>query len=254
MNQQRKYRMFAFVLILKNYRGNSIILSTETRNYMSKKLGMSFTTYSIIFQECINIGLIIPSGKNYQVIGLINAISLLGLEDFITKHDNFYNRATFEFKTYKQVYENIVKMIALHNYKMQAWNIERKEIIFSKNKEDRYKRLQAIKRCCKEAAKNGIATDDYINNLKINRKNNIVSGKFHLGNILGYSSSSGSNWLKKMHNDNTINRRVNTFLIKGNHDAVSYGYLIEDNKNVKIIPTSIGYVGYLGSVITMVKK
>jgi hypothetical protein len=251
MTQQRRYRILAFVLLLKKYRDNSVILSSENKLFMSKKLGMSYNTYSSLLKESLELGIIKPSGKHFQVIGLIDSIGKLELLEYVTVHQDFYKRAYFEFKNYKQVYEELVKLVALHNYKMQAYNIEQKDILFSKNKEDRKKRNKILKKCCKKAAKTGICTDDYLKNLKVNRKRNIVSGKFHLGKVLGYSSSSGSNWLRKMHNDETITRKVNYFFIEGKHDPISYGYLINEFNTVKIIPTSLGYKGYLGSIITI---
>lgn len=251
MTQQRRYRILAFVLLLKKYRGNSVILSSENKLFMSKKLGMSYNTYSSLLKESLELGIIKSSGDNFQVIGLIDSIGKLELLQYITVHQDFYKRAYFQFKNYKQVYEELVKLVALHNYKMQAYNIEQKEILFSKNKEDRFKRKKILKKCCKKAAKDGISTDAYLTNLRVNRKRNIVSGKFHLGKILGYSSSSGSNWLRKMHNEATITRKVNCFFIEGKHDPISYGYLINEFKDFKIVPTSSGYKGYLGSIITI---
>jgi hypothetical protein len=110
----------------------------------------------------------------------------------------------------------------------------------------------------KEAAKRGLTFNEYVKCMREELNDNIVSGKHHVANLIGYSATSGRKWLVKMDKSGIINREVvkkysDLPVIHGAFEVLKSEREVQGRSHA-IIPTSKGWLLCLGSRIQLTSK
>lgn len=253
---RKQYRILAFIILLKKLRRNSCIYHIENKKTLAKEMGISYNSFKKYLLEAVKAGVLIQDGETLRAMHFVGCIHTLGLQTRIKRHEDIFKNFNYEVLNFKNVYEQVVFSVALRNFKQQAYKIERNDLLLSNPIDDctQKAKRKALKALMKQAEKDGVTTDSKLSYIKKNRTKVIVTGKYHVSNIIGCSPQSGLNWLKKMHNKKIIKRRVNTRFIKGTSNPEQYQDLINNIKEGKVIPVRGGFRNTKGSVIKILNS
>lgn len=250
---REKQRILSFIILLKKHRRNSTIYKADNKLILATQMGISYNAYKKYFHLAVEAGLLIKRKDNFQAVHFVKCLHVLGLSEKIRKHEDVFKNFNYTTVTFKDVYEQVVSAIMLRNLKQQAYRIERNEILFSTATDNCIKNAKnrAIKKLSKQAAKDGITTDQLLSSIKSRKINYIVTGKFHISTIIGCSPTSGLNWLRKLTKKKVITRKVNSKFIQRNCNPDQYQHLIDSNYAGMVVPVMGGYRRCKGSVITI---
>lgn len=245
-----KYKILAFVTLIKKHRKNSMIFCNESEVAFAKKLGISYNAYKKYRTFCINNDILVSYGDHKQFISLLKVVEILKLD--INKYIKFFHYKRYEELTFKNIYQQIQDELVLQNYKQQKYHINKKskELSFVKkavnSKRSPYRRT-------KEVLKKYGSLENAISSITDNFTEEIVSGKSHVSNIVGCSDSTGHNILTRLATNGKIIKETKTLFFKQevnhfNFDALKYGF-----PNQVVIPSNslVGFTVILGSSIVL---
>lgn len=258
MQIQEKYKIVAFCSLVKYHRRDSCIRKDKKKYRISQEFGMCTNSFSKYFKLCRDLGLMRELKSNYQLIGLPEIIRKLGLD--LDRHCRWTNYDEYEKVTFKSVYDRVVFSPIIKNFNQQQYKINKKqkrlERVFSNSNLSMDQKL--TKRIAKEAARAGVTFESYIERMLDSFTRTIVSGKYHVANLIGYSATSGSRWLRKMVENGIIDRKVKWKDAGLPVTHASYDVLIEErrreNGSYAVIPSSRGFRLSLGSSINLMLK
>lgn len=166
---------------MKLSRRNGCIYRHETNESAAIRLKMNVRTYVKYKNICLNLGLL----KNYK--GTLQAVSLKDCNatlEINTRHANFFKNFAYTKLSFMIVYRQIQKSLLERNFEQQEFAISRR---FDFLTNDCY---NATKKAARLAAKAGVSYDDFLKSALAERKY-VATGKYHAGEILNMSSSTG---------------------------------------------------------------
>lgn len=193
----------------------------EAKSKRSSELHYNYNTFKRMLYLCISEGLIkITKKGHYQAISNKNILTYMN--DGVIKEKNLtFNKYVKFFKKYtyegtvtpKIIYEQVIKSLILKNYTQQQYNIDKikkklevYESSFYRTKSASKSDLRLVRKLAKEASVKKLSTADYVKSLKEKNKT-IVSGKYHVSNIIKMSSTTGSRYLKKL-SEREVKRKI----------------------------------------------
>lgn len=234
----RKYKILAFLTMMKYHRRNSSIYGWESTVILAKSFGMSFNTFKKYFNLCLSKKYIVKKGNNYQAIGLTKVIKKFKLE-----HLKFFKHTEYsETPSFKDVYKQIQDSILIKNFTQQDFAIKKDLESLKSYEISLYNRTmsrdqkKSLKRLVKKAGKLRLSTDELVKRMYKNI-NTIKTGKNHAAKLLGMSTSSGKNILRRLSKDNKIEVKIIQEKIRMDVNHASFEYLKKKHKCV-VIPSN----------------
>lgn len=177
---------------------------------LAKQLGISYNSFKKYQKLAIENGLLQQCGMHLQAIKLVEVIKRLNLN--IDKYNLFFRWYKYTKKPrFKDIYDQIVKSIILKNYRQQEFHILKKQNQLSILSNDctQEGKLKVVKSLCKK----GGNFEQGVTCMLEDIERGIVSGKNHVGALIGYSGTSGARWLRKLVREGNITRKIiKTFL------------------------------------------
>lgn len=169
-----------------------------------------------------------------QFISILKVVSILEL-DGITQYVKFFSYKWYEELTFRGIYKAIKYELCLTNYKQQNFNKNRKakELSFVTNAKNSKK---SPYRRTKQVLKKYGSFDNSIRSISANYTETIISGKYHVANILGCSPSTASNVMKEMVAAEIITRDIVKHYINHPVSHAMYDSLKVRYPNSAIIP------------------
>lgn len=256
MERIQKYKLLSFITLCKKERRNSVCLyKNESISNRAKTLGIGFNNFKRYKQLCLDNNLLrVTSKGNYVFVKMRDIITFMNDGVFNEKNLTFnrfvcfFNYTSYEKLTFKNIYNQIRKSIVLKNYAQQQYNINRNQLLLDSLS---HRNTRAIKKVIKLASKANMSTEQYIKSLP-NKNNTIVSGKYHVANLVGMSSSTGQRLLKDL-SKKEIKRTIIKELLSTSLNRVEYDYYndLYSNTTHMVIPSNECIYLYKGSIITI---
>lgn len=246
----KKYKILAFIVLVKKHRKNSIFFQGENQIDLAKQLGISYTSFKKYKTYCIENGILVEYGVHQQFIKLTKAIELLKLD--VNKYHKFFSWKHYTSLTLKNIYEEIVQELLLVKFKQQQFRIDKKQKELSKVQQvENSKRTDPRK--VKPLLKKYGSIEKAKSSISKNFTNSIVSGKNHVASIVGCSPATGKNLLKKLHNKNVITRTIVFEKLNYEYNTYSFDMIKATNKQWTIVPSTKNQCFYLskGSLISL---
>lgn len=195
------------------------------------EIGISEKSFRKYLQACVDRGLIMYCSNGHaKFIALRHALRIL-FSDTDMRHADFFGLGKTRVSqgtTVKYFFEKIKLSIGLKNYKQQEWNIKQCKAIdrISESRINSYD-FKKLKRLMK---KHHVFSFAKLAGIPIKRNQSIVTGKYHLSNLLGCSPACAAVLLRKWAKAGIFTRQVVKRFFKGcNHahfDALkAEGYL-----------------------------
>lgn len=174
---QMKY--FCFCILIKRQYENSVILGSI--NQIAKKLNLSHHITSNQIKFGLKHGLLKKIDNGYLVVKYSNLFEFLQLED--------NNYSFCRFGNFQELIERNLYIIARHNFAQQKYNIELKKQyqLVKKKVETGYYMSRKELKFFKD--KNGVLQEKFTKG--------IITGQFHIANLLGISYGYAYTLLKK---------------------------------------------------------
>lgn len=277
MQQKDKRKLLAFITMVKLNRSNSVVLySNEAKSKRASELHYNYNTFKKNINLCISEGLIKTTKNGHlQVVKMQDCITYFndGVVDTknltFNKHVLFFRYFKYDENTKltpKIIYEQITKSLILRNYAQQQHCINKNQYYIdlyetsfyctnlvrekSFTKSDR----SLLNKLSKVAGKLNLSTSDYIKILKEKHKA-ILSGKYHVADIVEMSTSTGSRYLtklaKKEISREVIKLRRNLPLNQANYELLQAEY-----PKAKVVPSHVMncFFIYKGSEIGLNKN
>ena len=256
MERIQKYKLLSFITLCKKQRRNSVCLySNESITKRVKDLGIGYNNFKKYKQVCLDNNLLrVTSKGNLVFIKMRDIITFMNDGVFDTKNltfnrfVKFFNYITYEKLSFKNIYEQIRKSIVLKNYAQQQYNINRNQLLLDSLS---HCNTRAIKKVIKLASQASMTTEQYLKSLP-NKNNTIVSGKYHVANLVGMSSSTGQRLLKNL-SKKEIKRTIIKEVLSTKLNRAEYDYYTEmySNTDYMVIPSKEVLYLYKGSTITI---
>jgi hypothetical protein len=253
MDIREKYKIVAFCSLVKYHRVDSCIRKDKKCYQLAPEFGMCTNSYTKYFKLCKELGLMVELRSNYKLIALPEIVRKLEMD--LDRHCRWTNWEEYKEINFRSIYEKVVYSLIVKNYKQQQHNIDRKQrkldhLFSNGNLEVKRKVSQTT---AKQAAKRGMTFNQYVQCLREELNKDIVSGKHHVANLIGYSATSGRRWLSKMDKCGMITREIvrkyaDLPVVHGSFDVLVKERDQQGSSHV-IIPTSKGWVLSLGSKI-----
>lgn len=256
MEKIEKYKLLSFITLCKKQRVNSVCLyKNESISLRAKELGIGFNNFKKYKQICLDNSLLRVTTKGSLVF--INMKDIMTfMNDGVVNEKNltfnrfvlFFNYTSYEKVTFKNIYNQIRKSIVLKNYTQQQFHINRNQLLLDSLS---HRNTRAIKKVIKLASKANMSTEQYIKSLP-NKNNTIVSGKYHVANLVGMSSSTGQRLLKEL-SKKEIKRTIIKELLSTSLNRVEYDYYTDlySTTTHMVIPSNKCIYLYKGSTITI---
>jgi hypothetical protein len=219
-----KYKLLAFVTMVKLTRDNSILQhDKETNEQVYKTMGISYVSFLKYKKYLINNGLTKKVGPNLVIVKMKNVLTFLNEGEVNTKNLRF-NKHLFFFKkyqhtsiTFKELFNTIISGVVLKNLNQQIFNRDKTiaQLAAYKNSSNRNKATgQLIKALSKKAARYNISTDELVKRTEVSDFKYIVTGKSHISKLTGLSTAASSALLRRMHNSGIIDRKIINYPLK----------------------------------------
>jgi hypothetical protein len=255
---RKQYRILSFIILLKKLRENSCIYHIENQIKLAAKMGISYKAFKKYYHLAKQEGCLVEQGENVQAINFVACIHTLGLTEKITRFTDVFNNYEYEKINFQVVYDRVIEAVLHNNFGQQQYNIDCNKYIvaapFFNDRTKMQKQSKLLKQLSKKAAKEGKSTDELIEYIKKEGKQQIVTGKHHSGRVLGFSPQSALNRLRKLHKEGSIIRTVHSDFISQKDmivDGVLYQEYIEQINTLKMFPVNGGFYQCLGSVISL---
>jgi len=218
LKQPEKYELLAFATLVRLKRSTGVLeYKNENSSNKCKELHMSYPKYKKLKKQCLNLGILNESKNGHlmfigvsEILNILNeGIDIPGLR--FNKHLKFYNKVTYvEDVKFKTIVEQIRDSFCIINFSRQDFKIRKNQEMIdtynlstSSNKvmaQEQRKRVQwVLKKLSKLARQANMSTEDFVKRLEENN-NGIITGKYHIANLLGMSSSTGSRILNSLEN------------------------------------------------------
>lgn len=269
LNATEQIKLLAFVTLVKSVYRNSVIYSRYSNAHHAKRLGIHANTFKKYIASLEDYGLLAPYGKDRQILGLSTCIKIiLPEQDFYEmNHARFFQEAVQNKLNLKEIYNIILFSLVRRNFAQQTKMFEKKHQLLSDSgylrnslnrqgtTEGKHKAVKAIVRMAKKA--NVSSVDDYVKEMRKDLKKEVVTGKFHVANIIGMSPTTGAKYLRKWNASNLIERKKIVVKIK---ELPTNGYAFEMLTRTvgtrgKVVLSSKGYfLHFKGSVISKFQK
>jgi hypothetical protein len=267
-NEQKQfYKLFAFAILLKFNRENSMVYNDESFRKLASDNNINGRTFKKYFNLCKKEGIIVGQGEHYNVIAYHKIINVwqskfdnsqeYNKECDLFSHLQIFNQTTYKKKTFKNIYNQILDSIIIKNFKQQQYRInEVKQWIgiynksFDGNKNlNKYEQKQT-KLLMQRAASFGMSVDAFIKRLN-ECDIYIKTGKFHAAKKVNMSASTGTRILKRLQTEEKVYREIVVLPtnIKVNH--AGFDYLKAQNKEQTIIISEGEFMVAKGSRIEM---
>lgn len=234
MTYLHKYRLLSFVVWNKNARKNSFIYKWEKKYLLAKKAGISVNTFSKYLQECISLGIVKRIGEHYQFISLSDILFILFSKDSskteVLKEWKFIRFwKGINITTIKDIYEKIQFGIARLNYKRQeykmSWVKNIKDFLWNRIHTKQEKAI--LLKTLKMKKYRGMSFEEIQQSIREEIKYSFIkSGKFHVANLLGCSSSAGT-------------KRLSQWVEKG---WIERKYIYEEIKNIPVSKHGLSFI------------
>lgn len=267
MDRISKYKLLSFITLCKKQRRNSVCLyKNESITKRVKDLGIGYNNFKKYKQICLDNNLLRVTSKGNLVFIKMKDI-LTFMNDGVVSEKNllfnrfvlFFNYTTYEKLTFKNIYNQIRKSIVLKNYAQQQYNIDITQDLIKTYYNKDYRNTKApkaifrtFKRISKNAAKVSKSSDDYMKSLSLKNKTYIVSGKYHVANLVGMSSSTGQRLLKDLSKKEIKRETVKVTLANSLSKEVYNSYLdMYKNTKYMVIPSNNRIYLIKGSKITI---
>lgn len=252
MHIREKYKIVAFCTLVKYRRTNSCISKKKSKHQLAREFGMCYNSFTKYFNLCKKRGLLRELKENWQFISLPEVVKKLELH--LDKHCRWTEWDEYKEISFKTIYQKIVDSPVFKNFRQQQYKIEKKQIrlerVFSNSPLSVNQKLTI--RVAKEASRMGMTFEEYIKRLRESLTTTIVSGKNHVANLIGYSATYGSKWLRKMEKEGVISRKIIKQYSELPVNHASFDLLRQEGK--KAVPTDKGFLLFLGSSITLTLK
>lgn len=242
------YKILAFIVLFKKHRKNSLWFSNETYSDISKKLGISYNTLKKYTLFCKEKNLLIPYGDHFQFVKLTSAIDILKLD--LNQFCSFYKWKHYEKLDFKIIYNEIIHSRLLLNFRTQQFNISKKRKFAEK-----VKQIENSKKTHPSVVKSIIKKFGSVRKAKSSISKNfteqIITGKNHIAKIIGCSTSSSKNILRRMCKQKLIKRTVICQRLKTPFTFTGYDNIKQ--KNLCIVPSKKDKCFYAsrGSVVSI---
>ena len=274
MQQKDKRKLLAFITMVKFNRSNSIVLySNEAKSKRASELHYNYNTFKKHINTCISEGLIKKTKNGHlQVIKMQDCLTYFN-DGVVDTKNLTYNKHVLFFRYFKYdenskltpkiIYEQITKSLILRNYSQQQHCINKNQCYIDlyetsfyctslvkehgRSKSDR----RLLNKLIKAAGKLNLSTAAYIKSLKEKHKT-IVSGKYHVADILEMSTPTGSRYLKKLE-QKEISRKVVKLQKNLPLNQASYELLQAQYPRAKVVPIHVlnCFYVYKGSEIEL---
>lgn len=223
MTETVKYKLLAFCTLVKLTRNNSILQhKDESDNTVACSLNMNYNTYKKYKALLITHGFTKMVGPHLGLLKVADILTLLndGVVDQknlkFNKHLLFFKKVEYTTVSFKEIYNTIVNSVILKNIDQQLYNINssKKELdIYKQTSSNRNraigsKDLSSLKRLAKKAGSKNMTTEDYVKSTEERGYKDIVTGKFHVSKMTGFSPTTSSRLLKRLVSDKFITRTV----------------------------------------------
>ena len=244
MSYQNKYRLLAFVTLWKLQKRNSIVrYKKQSKVARAKELGISYNLFKTLLKQCIDNNLVRETKNGHIVlIKLTTILEFLNKDERAYKKRNFtfnkyldfFKKCTYEKISFKIIYNQIRKAVVLKNYRQQQYRIDNVEQVIVAFKDPTYRfkvgeplYRAILRRASKTAHSSGISADEYVDRLT-GRKTGltIVSGKHHVGKLIGMSSATGQRVLKDLATKEVTRKKVDHIVVEC-RDSLQYAGLVD---------------------------
>lgn len=267
-NEQKQfYKLFAFAILLKFNRDNSIVYNDESFRKLASNNNINGRTFKKYFNLCIKEGIIVKQGIHHNVIGYYKIIKLwqskfdnsqeYNKDCDLFSHLQIFNQTTYKKKTFKNIYNQILDSILIKNFKQQQYRInEVKQWISIYNKSfdgnknlNKYEQKQT-KLLMQRAASFGMSVDAFIK--RLNECDIYVkTGKFHASKKISMSASTGARILRRLQTEEKVYREVVVLHTNVSVNHSGFDYLKTQNKEQTIIISEGEFLIAKGSRIEM---
>jgi len=219
-----KYKLLAFVTMVKLTRDNSILQhNKETNESIYKTMGISYASFLKYKKYLVNNGLTKKVGPNLVIVKMKDVLTFLNEREVSTKnlrfnkHLFFYKKYQHNSITFKDLFYTIVDGVVLKNLNQQIFNRDKTQAQLAayKNSSNRNKATgQLLKALSKKAARYNITTDELVKRTEASDYKYIVTGKNHISKLTGLSTAASSSLLRRMHNTGMIDRKIINYPLK----------------------------------------
>lgn len=230
-------------------RRNSLLYTKDRLVLLAKNIGVSLNTFKKYLKKCSDLGLLVPFNNSRKFQKLSVCIKTI-LPELNFKKFRFVRFFCKTLTTVKSIYEQIRYSVFVSHAKTQQHNINRKTAIQSLNSNrTTHSQMKLLKRIAK---KQGCEVGSLVSLSKCNEE--IVTGKYHLSNIIGCSPSTASKLLIRWHCREAIKREIVEVGIKcpvthDHFDALkSLGYT-----HVLVSKDMSGFKCKIGSKVSIVR-
>ena len=253
-----KYKLFAYLLLVKKVRSNSMFYSHDRKYRFVTSLGIKIspTTFKKYWDMAVSEGFVVKMGEHFQIISIEEIALKLGLNDFVTvnkqkrkagtkkflitkgfKEDLRKLSADYDTSSFKGMYDAVLSLAHLYNFQKQSFHIKElkataddcrslQDDVNVTGADSRNKlSLKKVKRIMKKAEKDGVSTKVYSRRVskKVEKDGFIKYGNRFFGQKLGISPSKSSKVLKGLSERKFVFQEKNTV----NHGAIPCGMSYE---------------------------
>ena len=216
LEQKQKHEILAFATLLRLKRSIGVLeYKSENSSQRCKELHISYNKYKKLKNQCLNLGILKVSRNGHLMfIGVSEILSILNEGEEISglrfnKHLRFYNKVSYvDDVKFKTIVEQIRESFCIINYSQQDFKIKKnQEMIDTYNLSTNSTKVMdpaqrkhteaVLKKLTKLARQSGLSSADFVKRLEENN-NGIITGKYHIANLLGMSSSTGSRILNSL--------------------------------------------------------
>lgn len=266
--KKKYYKMFAFCILLKFNRDNSMLYSDESERKLSRDLNLNTRTFKKYYNACLNEGLIVKQGTHFNVIGYAKIIENWrnkfkevddSKSEFLFSFLQIFNCTTYKQKSFKDIYNQILDSIVIKNFKQQEFKIKETKqtlaiykegtLLGSKKKLNTHEQKK-LKNFAKKANSLGFSADRYFECLS-NADIYIKTGKDHTAKQIGMSSSTGTRILKRLQAQGKVYRETVMLHTNMPVNNAGFDYLKSLNKETTIVQSQGEFILSKGSRIDL---
>jgi hypothetical protein len=196
--------ILSIALAFKAHHSNGILPSNINYNKYCKEINVSSQSFKKCINYCKENNLILPLGNSFQFVSISKLINhLLGKKNHnnqirvysVNRRGFLGYRMVIDKPTAKQIKSLLLEEIAKVNFQQQKFSIDKK---------------QQNRRSKKFKSREIVGT--------------IVTGKFHLSNLINCSKSTALNLLRKWNKQKLIDRKVLTIHHQNNFNNLNIQY------------------------------
>ena len=195
MEIKEKYKLLAFITLLKFSKKNSILNKSINNSKFIKELGISNNTFQKYKKLSIDLGYIVPFNNHFKIIKLVEIINDLDIN--INSYNRFFRHVYYKSKTFKSIYETIQESFLLKNFKSQEYKLHKKS----------YK-AEVAKEIISNCKYKGISLYSHCQCILSNFNSKIVTGSYHCSKLNKLSHATNNSILNRMHTSNKLKRTI----------------------------------------------